>query len=383
MATIQSHNSPRLSTLPIELRDEILSFLVWQDIANLRLLCREYSKVFLPKGERVFVSANTLDIQVLYAIANNEILRHRVLEVVWDDSRFQRIEENHEGIEHDSALWTWRISHGKVPYWFALGWEKVFLQFMDRDGRYKVEPYHENMLKHFGEAMTMNDSWAFYLQTWLEQEKNMEKNADIDAFRHALQRFPNIDRVVVTPSAHGYNFAPLYRTPAMRNFPKGFIYPEPISWPTTPNDHSSPAEALSWRRFEGDHRMMLGSKATLATFHDRWRGFCAAIRIVVEENHPIRELDLSSYNRITGINCNIFRRECAEYQHLCHILSFPGFRRFEIAVQMDDISTHGYSCFKKGLFRQLLARAPNMVHFSLTTTHLVSYAPGSHARNFA
>ncbi|KAJ6781238.1 hypothetical protein PWT90_05101 [Aphanocladium album] len=373
---------PRLSTLPPELREEILSYLVWADIANLRLLCSEYSRVFLPKGDRVFVSANRLDIQVLRAVADNEILRYRVWEIVWDDSRFQRVDELHEGLYHDSAVWTRQINHGKVPYWFAGAWEKAFLAFMERDYQYRVEAYQEGMLKNFSEAMPMDDAWRFYLKTWLDQERVMAANEDMEAFRYALKRFPNLNRLVVTPSAHGYNFAPRYRTPAMRNFPHGFIYPEPISWPTSLNDNKVPAQALSWTRLEQGHGSLLGPDATMERFWDRWRGFRAAIRIVAEENHPIVELDLSAYNRITGINCNIFRQDCAEYRHLCQILSTPGFRRFEISVQMDNISTHGYSSLKRGLFRDLLARAPNMRQFHLYTTHLVAYAPGGEPRKY-
>lgn len=77
-----------LFKLPFELWDTILSYLPGRDIKSMRLVCKQFSIAATLPLQRVFLSANPLTIEVFRAIANHEIFRHRVTEIIWDDTRF-------------------------------------------------------------------------------------------------------------------------------------------------------------------------------------------------------------------------------------------------------------------------------------------------------
>lgn len=365
---------PRLAALPAELREDILAKLCWADISNLRLTCSAFSKIFLPKGNRVFLSANPFDIQVLRAVADNEVLRHGIRELIWDDSHFQQPDSYLGGQIPWTSEHTKRSYRGKVPVWYMQEWEKVWIEYVNREGAYHAEERQQKMMKNFRDAMSMKESWNLFLEIWQAQEEVIAANQDVDAFRYALQRFSALEAVTITPAAHGVGFARLYKTPAMRNYPPGFIYPEPVSWPACERDHDNThaPHALSWTQMEKDHAWLIGwPGTTIETYRERWRGFRAAIRILAEVKFRLRELNLFSHYRIAGINCRIFRQDCPEYRHLCQIVSTPGFRKMHLSLAMERINKHGFNSLNKGLFRDMLARATDMEHFTLQTTTLV------------
>lgn len=62
------------------------SYLPNRDIKNLRLVSRDFLNTFRLRLDRVFLSANTLNIEVFRSIADHETFRHHVVEIIWDDS---------------------------------------------------------------------------------------------------------------------------------------------------------------------------------------------------------------------------------------------------------------------------------------------------------
>jgi hypothetical protein len=76
----------------------------------------------------------------------------------------------------------------------------------------------------------MRESWVYFQELLRQENEVLASKADIDAFRYGLERFPFLQRVTVTPSAHGFLFAPIYETPMIRAFPRGFNYPMPQPW---------------------------------------------------------------------------------------------------------------------------------------------------------
>jgi hypothetical protein len=51
---------------------------------------------FLLRFERVFISANPRNVEVLRAVANHDTFRHRVKEIIWDDAILEPV-SNMEG----------------------------------------------------------------------------------------------------------------------------------------------------------------------------------------------------------------------------------------------------------------------------------------------
>jgi hypothetical protein len=75
---------------------------------------------------------------------------------------------------------------------------------------------------------------------------------------------------------HGHLFAPLYATPMIRAFPKGFTYPVPRGWlyPENPIIRSipGPATAYEWN----EHPEL----------RERYRGLRTVMRVLANANEP-------------------------------------------------------------------------------------------------
>jgi hypothetical protein len=76
--------------LPLELWREITSYLPNRDIKSMRLAAKQFSYAVELRLQRVFFSANLLNIKGFRAIADHEKFRHQVIEIIWDDARLPR-----------------------------------------------------------------------------------------------------------------------------------------------------------------------------------------------------------------------------------------------------------------------------------------------------
>ncbi|KAF6794954.1 hypothetical protein CSOJ01_13570 [Colletotrichum sojae] len=81
-----------IAASPFEIAASILSHLDNSDLKALRLTNKRLAGVIAPhlRFERVFISTSPLDVAVFRAIAGHETFRHRVLEIVWDDARYEK-----------------------------------------------------------------------------------------------------------------------------------------------------------------------------------------------------------------------------------------------------------------------------------------------------
>lgn len=91
-----------------------------------------------------------------------------------------------------------------------------------------------------------------------------------------MKQFPALKRVTITPAAHGHLFAPLYPTPMIRAFPKGFNYPIPRGWPVMPGP-KTPPYAYPWHDIDEMHK-------------EKYRAFHIVTRVLTKENHNVSEL---------------------------------------------------------------------------------------------
>lgn len=103
-----------LPQMPRELRGAIFSYLESRNIKNLRATCLALKEVIHLHIDRVFLSANHLNIEVFRAIADHDTSRRGVTEIVWDDARLSRGPELEE--EHSTTLTTtpttlWQRTH--------------------------------------------------------------------------------------------------------------------------------------------------------------------------------------------------------------------------------------------------------------------------------
>lgn len=87
MAASPAETRVYLFHLPAELYRKIVSYLRNDSVKNLRITCSTMNKITPFIIDRVFISANSLNLQVFHAIADSETFRYNVTEIIWDDAR--------------------------------------------------------------------------------------------------------------------------------------------------------------------------------------------------------------------------------------------------------------------------------------------------------
>ena len=120
--------------------------------------------------------------------------------------------------------------HG-CPLWFKRARDESRSEFNQRTREDAAVSHSAERYAQFTSSFSLAESWAYYQGLMEDQSRVLFDNSDIEAFEYGLDKFPSLQRVTITPAAHGVLFLPLYQTPMIRAFPDGFIYPIPRGWP--------------------------------------------------------------------------------------------------------------------------------------------------------
>ncbi|KAJ4122797.1 hypothetical protein NW768_010242 [Fusarium equiseti] len=351
-----------LLQLPRELQDAIFTFLKPDDIKNLRTTCSALAKALPLHFDRVFISANSLNIQVFNAIASHETFRHQVSEIIWDDARLVTGFELAQGQGLEECEINKDTQDG-VPVWFIQGrWD------YGDPGTYI---YPEN---HLG----IKESWAYYKPLLDDQQQVLSSNLDLEAFKFGLRQFTSLKRVTITPATHGTHWRTLYRTPMIRAFPPGLDYPLPKAWPYFDDDMK--IDVLPWVSDGNDrpYQMIYGNECTADEYRAKWRGFQLVTRALAEyKDHGITELVIGGHEIQSGLNARLFDQWSPEYDDLVALLKRPGFRHLELdlftGLLLED---HDSYSFKTGLLHDALAQAKELEYLCLrSSTYITNGVP--------
>ncbi|VUC37596.1 unnamed protein product [Clonostachys rosea] len=351
-----SQDSPILR-LPIEITGIITSSFTQSDLKNLRLTCLSLSKQVQPRLSRVFLSANPLNVSVFRAIADHDRFRHGVSEIVWDDAR---LDVARRALDHDllSNLPDEELVHdmlATVPEWFYLAYRDNVRVARNRRGLDADTTESKARAAELQDMLPLCESWSIYQGLLRQQHEVIASGADIEAFRYGLERFPSLRSVRVTPAAHGWLFQPLYRTPMIRQFPRGFNYAIPRGWPVKGVEPVEPTPgARHWHQQE--HK-------------DRWRGVCAAMHELAQiKAHRVEELIIDAHGLGTGLDCRIFDSpDSPEYYDLITFLrQWPQLRRLDLDLHVEGQPVYKWPSFRSGYLRSALSQAAEgLEHISL------------------
>lgn len=412
-------NSYQLNNLPPELWYTIVSFLPNRDIKSLRLVSKQLCDSVELRLQRVFLSANPLNIKVFRAIADHEKFRHQISEIIWDDARFARGPPTSDVIHPEEGLYlpvtdasdeekeeafrlrrhddsgaegppNWEVYESDLDYgdpddefadpalqlrastnfkgqncplWFkAACVSNIENLFMRREKLNSTEAWHQKFKneKKLGKAaLSMSESWEIYRALLRKQADVLAGNYDRDAFLYGLERFPALEKVTVTPAAHGVPFAPLYHSPMIRSFPEGFNYPIPRGWPTPTTEQPEDEIAFPWQRVDERHK-------------EKWRAFRIVTRALAHQKSNVVELILEARQLYTGINCTIFDEPCEEHENLLTILTKPGFRRLDLSLMFGGRGSdaENWKTFRDGRLRETLSVMEDLEEFSFYTSGL-------------
>lgn len=322
----------------------IVSYLPNPDLKRLRVTCKALGGVVPLRFERIFLSANPRNIEVARAIADNERFCKGVQEIIWDDALLV-----HEIIRPNEAyhmLADPTVSEGDAPDWFIRACEENIKQLKNvRGGTGRLRT---------GKLLSFSESWSYYEELLKQQEEVLKSGADMDALTYVLKRCRSLRRITVTPAAHGSLNRPLYETPMIKSFPKGFKYSIPRGWP-----YSGPLGLYilpSWKD---------------EAAKKQWRGFCVVTNVLAGRNihHHISELIIDVRELDTGLSCRVFDEPCEEYKNLVDLLRQPGFRRIDLALLADgQYYDDNWSSFRSGYLKKMFEAAPDLEHVSIRMT---------------
>ncbi|KAL5094059.1 hypothetical protein Trisim1_008170 [Trichoderma cf. simile WF8] len=361
-----SPDSPALfPALPPELIENIVSHLDNHSIKSLRLTCRRFGTIAL-RINRVFLSANLLNIQVFRSIADHDFYRQGITEIIYDDALFYRSFDdqwNHTNGWSSPSYPFLELSIDKK--WFFTERDDHISelknrQLTDRPGR------PENVIRALQARAELPflESWIHYQNLLSQQDEVFASGADAEALRYGLRRFPALQRVTVTPAAHGWLFTPLYETPMIRAFPYGFNYPIPRGWPTR-------------RAGEGIKFIVPWEDS-----NTKYRGYCLVTEILAQErqHHRVSELFIDAHHLPTGVNCRLFEQRCQEYLNILSILQQPNLKKLQLSLNVDGQEGLRWVAFRSGLLRNALAEASHLEHFSMETNwdalyYIAEYPP--------
>ncbi|KAF5974373.1 hypothetical protein FCOIX_8316 [Fusarium coicis] len=365
---------PALQAIPNELLGCICAVLCNRDIKSLRLTCRALRDKSYLRFDRIFISANQRNVDVFLAVANHDIFRHRVKEIIWDDTLLREIliTDDHgscgysEDESDDSDACPENEDKEQISRAFvSLCKDSIFLtkgrltyrDWYQSDNEAHIGSLNEVQNQH-DNLMPTRDSLAYYTDLLHQQSELLSSNADVEAFRYAIQRFPQLTKVTITPAAHGFLFMPLYETPMVQAFPSGFVYPIPRAWPRDDILRGSPED--SPQGWENDEE------------RKQWRGFCMVSKALDDyaDKVQISELVVDGHKLPTGIDYTLFDKPNAEYDSLCRIVARPGFRRLVLSLSngyraLNFPGSEDLGIYKNGRISNLLAKATDLEEVTL------------------
>ncbi|KAI0483664.1 hypothetical protein F4859DRAFT_473725 [Xylaria cf. heliscus] len=336
----QPPRSP-LVRLPWELSALIYSYLSNRDIKNLRLVSSFFERTAPLRLDRVFISANPRNIEVFEAISQHEVYRAQITEIVWDDALLASTRLEHDtGAIHDVFLDEYDDSPERepCPEWYndaceenLHSWRSILLSSWRKSHSPPREP-------QFGVAlMSPGDSWAYYQGLLRQQREVLASQAHIRALESRIGCFPALQKITVTGVAHGRLFTPVYETPMIRSFPDGFNYAIP-SWMVYKCMHP---ECPEWVEEGG-----------------RWEGFRVAIDALARnlDGGKVRELQVNSFQLLTGLNSRLFEAPCQTLSNLQTVLGRPNFESLHLDLMAEEHDLQA-DVFNHALLKRVLAGA--------------------------
>lgn len=411
-----------LLRFPPELLTAICSFVPNSDIKNLRRTCSRVCKAVELRLNRVFLSPNPLNISVFRAVADHDVFRLAVREIIYDDARLHTtwLKSAHKGqaevtsaagdlqeeemfasAERRARMRQLQLAHGAaaaaagVPpprlsaaseaerlaraeraakHWFRARSQQNTDNLKARRGADSVLlPQHVRRAQRLAAQPSWQQCWARYARLAEQQVSVMDDDGDGRALAYGLSRFANLERVTVTPATHGFLYTPLYETPMIRALPPGFNYPMPRGWPFI--RCVSIAETSPWEPVE-DY-----TRAEVEKMKQRWRGLLLVLKTLAAwATTPQKEataaaaaaavlpelvIDVQTLN--SGLNPHMFAQPSAEYAHWLAILAQPGFRRLDLPLLFGGLVAEKWAPLTNGYFWDLLAKAPDLESFRLTS----------------
>ncbi|TGJ78375.1 hypothetical protein E0Z10_g10389 [Xylaria hypoxylon] len=287
-----------------------------------------------PVLDRVFISANPRNIEVFKAISNHDVYRAQITEIVWDDALLAST-----GPEHDpsaaviGAFNDCDDERKPCPEWYDDACEGNNIDL----GYFLVYLYHKSgdpVEQQIAAQISLEESWTYYQGLLRQQQEVLDSRAHVRALESGIGRFPTLRKITVAATIHGRIFVPIYETPMIRAFPRGFNYPIP-NWPRTTFGQ---VECPDWD--ENDKR---------------WEGLRVVVHLLAQnfDSGKVTELHVDSFQLRTGLNSRLFEKPCPTLANLEVVLGRANFESLHLDLMVNGDDSQA-DVFGRGLLKRAI-----------------------------
>lgn len=153
--------------------------------------------------------------------------------------------------------------------------------------------------------------------------------------------FLALRRITITPATYGRLFNPLYETPMIRAFPRGFNFPLSRGWPC---EEMRIPEVPSWENEGSD-----------------WQGIRVITRALAEnrDSGKVTDLRIDASQVQTGLNIMVFDQEPNDtFRDSEKLLARPNFKHLHLDLLVPDDNRQA-DVFRRRLLKRALQNAAN------------------------
>ncbi|OAA55705.1 hypothetical protein ISF_07810 [Cordyceps fumosorosea ARSEF 2679] len=360
---------PVLLRMPSEILTAICRHLLNKDIKAFRLACPTICHAIPPRFTRVFLSPNPRNLEVFRAVAAHPTFRLGVREIVVDDARLadptQLWDRQNDGSSDETPIHGGSDTEDATnTAWFNRRCARNLKELRNRNVNDTENLVARAARAEEREAQSPLEKCQQHYDALLcQQFEVMAAGEDARALVEGLDAFPALERITVTPSTHGYLYTSLYRTPMIRNFPRGFNYPIPRGWPTYKG-------ATMMHPLNRWTTRMGWTADDVSREKAHWRALVLvletlAARVLNGGKAVVPELVFDVHALNTGISPYMLTDDCDEYENLALLLRQPGFRRLDLPILVTGTPPDEVSLLENGRLKSLLAGARHLQHFRL------------------
>lgn len=354
----------RLSILPPEVQLVLAGFIPNRDIKSLRLTCKQASKTFLPRFDRVFISPNRRALDIFKAIAEDERFRHQVREIAWDDCRFyawNTYDMNRWGdyCRYSDSVRTLETFTNELQKY--LDGLESFGNPPDDDPDVPWLSPHEDKDNRWGTCTTCNPvdyeaSFKRYEKLFREQDAIIREEEDRVVFRLGLAAFPRLRTVTITNGVYQLNDK--CKTPLAVDILPGIVIPERWAWPS---GFSANFPSHPWLQV---------SKI--------YRGFTVATEELANGTHQIENFIVRDEDErgCSGIGQQLLKPRNRTLESFQALVARPGLKRLELPIFSARFGRHGglesryhdWDFLRNGILRNTLSQASDLEHFCFSVS---------------
>jgi hypothetical protein len=358
--------------LPAEVFSIICVELSKLDIKRLRLASKRLAANVDLRIDRVYISPNRTNLELLRCILEHPKYRTHIREIVWDDAQLEEyptLEVFKSIIDQDERETFGIIAHRLeqvISEYEDRSQDSRILtcsDFLDEDGRLthigkeilvrNDDRFTRYLLVKDSTLMSVEASYTLYQKLYREEQDCIKRQVDLAAFRRALSSLPALRKITLTSEVwRPCDLYSRYDTPFQRSLPPGFRKPFVEPWRSRFRSQSTPI-------------YMDGRDETMG-LSNQWRGYSIVISaLAAAADLKVQEFVTDGGYDGRGISHQLFARPNRDLDHTVRMFRHGSLQRLQLAMTVHRSELVDGSVRHFGLLKAALAELQHLKHLDL------------------